>query len=89
MYNDTDFSAKVSSIKTNQDTVTSAMKTLQNPPEEFKDAYNAMITMYNKYVEFTNLITDPSGTYYSYQDNFNTIDSDMANAAKTTKLYLE
>ena len=89
LYNDTDFSAKVSSIKTNQDTVTSAMKTLQNPPEEFKDAYNAMITMYNKYVEFTNLITDPSGTYYSYQDNFNTIDSDMANAAKTTKLYLE
>lgn len=89
LFNDTDFSAKVSNIRSNQDTVAENMKALQNPPDEFEDAYNAILTMYDKYVEFTNLITDPTGTYFSYQDSFNTADSDIANAAKTAKLYLE
>lgn len=89
LYNDSDFSAKVSAIRTNQSTVESDMKALQNPPEEFSDAYNAISSMYNTYVEFTNYVTDPSGTYSSYSTNFSDAATSLSNTAKTLQVYFE
>lgn len=46
LYADSSFSSKISSIEDNQDTVNGLMKKLKNPPDEYKDAYDAVSDLY-------------------------------------------
>lgn len=62
LFSDTSFQSKISSIEDNQETVNSLMKELKNPPEEYKDAYEAIPELYDAYISLTNLATDPSGS---------------------------
>lgn len=48
-------------IEDNQDTVNALMKKLKNPPDEYKDAYDAVSDLYDAYISITNCTTDPSG----------------------------
>ena len=48
-------------IEDNQDTVNALMKKLKNPPDEYKDAYDAVSDLYDAYISLTNCTTDPSG----------------------------
>lgn len=49
-------------IEDNQDTVNALMKKLKNPPDEYKDAYDAVSDLYDAYISLTNCATDPSGS---------------------------
>lgn len=50
LFSDTSFQSKISSIEDNQKTVNSLMKELKNPPEEYKDAYEAISELYDAYI---------------------------------------
>ena len=63
LYADSSFSSKISSIEDNQDTVNALMKKLKNPPDEYKDAYDAVSDLYDAYISLTNCATDPSGQF--------------------------
>ena len=89
LFLDTSFQSKISSIEENQKTVASLMKELKNPPEEYKDAYEAISELYDAYLALTNLATDPSGSLQTFSSNFNDADTETLNCYKAMKLYLD
>ena len=89
LYADSSFSSKVSSIEDNQDTVNALMKKLKNPPDEYKDAYDAVSDLYDAYISFTNCATDPSGSLQTYSSTVNDADTNTLNAYKALELYLD
>ena len=76
-------------IKSNQDAVNALMKKLKNPPDEYKDAYDALTDLYNAYISLTNCATDPSGSLETYSSTFNDADTNTLNAYKAMELYLD
>lgn len=76
-------------IEDNQDTVNALMKKLKNPPDEYKDAYDAVSDLYDAYISLTNCTTDPSGSLQTYSSTFNDADTNTLNAYKTMELYLD
>ena len=89
LYADLSFSSKISSIEDNQDTVNALMKKLKNPPDEYKDAYDAVSDLYDAYISLTNCATDPSGNLQTYSSTFNDADTNTLNAYKAMELYLD
>jgi hypothetical protein len=89
LFVDTSFCSKISSIEDNQETVNELMKELKNPPDEYKDAYDALTELYNAYISLTNCATDPSGSLQTYSSTFNDADTNTANCYNAMKLYLE
>lgn len=89
LFIDTSFQSKIRSIEENQKTVASLMKELKNPPEEYKDAYEAISELYGAYLSLTNLATDPSGSLQTFSSNFNDADTETLNCYKAMKLYLD
>lgn len=88
LFVDSSFSSKIDSIDKNQDTVNSLMKKLKNPPEEYKDAYDALSDFYDAYLALTGCATDPSGSLQTYSSTFNDADTDTLNAYKAMQQYL-
>lgn len=89
LFSDTSFMNKIRSIEDNQETVSLLMKELKNPPEEYKDAYEAIMELYDAYLSLTNLATDPSGSLQTFSTNFNDADTETLNCYKAMKLYLD
>ena len=89
LFSDTSFKSKISSIEDSQKTVSSLMKELKNPPEEYKEAYEAISKLYDAYISLTNLATNPTGSLQSFSTNFNDADSETLNCYNAMKLYLE
>ena len=88
LFVDSSFSSKIDSIDKNQDTVNSLMKKLKNPPEEYKDAYDALSDFYDAYLALTGCATDPSGSLQTYSSTFNDADTDTLNSYKAMQQYL-
>lgn len=89
LFSDTSFSEQINSIEGNQDTVQSLMKEMKNPPEEHEEAYEALSELYDAYINFTNLVTNPSGSLQTFSTNFNDADSETFNCFNAMSLYLE
>lgn len=89
LFADSSFSSQISSIEENQDTVNALMKKLKNPPDEYKDAYDAISEFYDAYISLTNCATDPSGSLQTYSSIFNDADTKTLNAYKAMELYLD
>ena len=62
---------------------------LKNPPDEYKDAYDAVSDLYDAYISLTNCATDPSGSLQTYSSTFNDADTNTLNAYKAMELYLD
>ena len=89
LFADTDFSTKITAIKVNQNTVKASMKNMQNPPEEYKDAYSSLKEFYDAYNDFVNMVTDPSGSLQTYSSNFNDADNEVMKCYNAMEIYLE
>lgn len=89
LFLDTSFQSQISSIEDNQEVVSSLMKELKNPTEEYKEAYEAVSELYDAYVSLTNLVIDPSGSLQTYSTNFNDADTETLNCYNAMKLYLD
>lgn len=89
LFTDSSFSSKISGIEDNQETVNALMKKLKNPPDEYKDAYDAVSDLYDAYISLTNCATDPSGSLQTYSGTFNDADTNTLNAYKAMELYLD
>lgn len=89
LFADSDFSSQISSIEDNQETVNELMKKLKNPPDEYKDAYDAISELYDAYISLTNCATNPSGSLQTYSSSFNDADTNTLNAYNAMKLYLD
>lgn len=89
LFSDSSFKSTINSIKSSQDKVLSIMKDLQNPPEEYQNAYSALQAFYDSYLELTNLVTNPTGSLTTFSSNFNDADTKVSNNYDKMKLYLD
>ncbi|SFG57611.1 zinc ribbon domain-containing protein [Oribacterium sp. WCC10] len=87
LFGDSSFQSKIDNIESNQKSVTSAMKDMKNPPEEWEDAYDDLQTFYDSYLDLTNQVINPTGSLQTFADNFNTADTAVANAYSRMKLH--
>ena len=76
-------------IKDNQNEVQNLMKELINPPEKYKEAYNALKNYYDAYLKLTNCAINPTGNLSSYTSEFNNADTATLNCYNAMKMYLE
>lgn len=84
-----EFEAKTDSIRSSQTRVEAAMKELQNPPADQQNAYAALLSLYDSYIEITNLALDPTGNLSSYTSSFNAADSAFAKYYKAIQIYVD
>ncbi|MCD7708455.1 MAG: zinc ribbon domain-containing protein [Clostridiales bacterium] len=89
LFSDSDFLANIVSLKSDQSDITSMMKDMQNPPEEWSEAYDALMDFYESYVTLSNLVISPSGSLMTYTSNFNDADSAVLDAYQKMKLYID
>lgn len=89
LFSDEEFQDKISSIKSNQDTVKDLMQKLTNPPAEYEEAYDTLKNYYDAYLELTNLAISPTGSLQSYTDDFNEADSNVLKYYSAMDVYIE
>ncbi len=64
------------------------MRELKNPPEKCKEAYETIKDFYNSYLEFTNLVTNPTGNLESYTADYNNLDLEVMSKYKKWNCFL-
>ena len=84
-----DFSSDIETIQNNREEVQKMMKDMQNPPEEYEEAYEALKEFYDAYTKLVNLAVEPSGNLSSYTSSFNEADSETINAYQAVTLFIE
>lgn len=89
LFLDDDFSKSIEDITKNQESVRKIMKDLKNPPEEYKDAYDDLKTLYDWYTKMTELAVNPSGNLSSYTSDYNEADQGFMNAYKTMQMHFD
>ena len=89
LFSDTSFSVKIQDIKTNQVSVKSMMKTLQNPPDEYESAYDSLKELYDAYLDLTNLAINPTGSLQLFSSNFNDANGKMLKCYNAMEIYAE
>lgn len=89
LFSDSSFTSKIDSIKSNQDLVSSLMKKLVNPPEEYKEAYNAIKDLYDVYTDLCNCAVNPTGNLTSYTSTFNEADSSFMKYYDAVGFYID
>lgn len=88
LFSDSDFAEKIDDIKRNQVSVQLRMRDLKNPPDDYKDAYEALSDFYDAYINLTNLAVNPTGSLQTFSSNFNDADTETSNCYSALQLYL-
>ena len=89
LFADEEFLDNLQSIETQASYVENLLPKLQNPPEEFTQAYNALVNSYNAYATLIDLVINPQGSLFSYQREFSDADSEAASALRVAMLYID
>ncbi len=84
-----EFMIKITQIKSYQQSAEKIMRELQNPPEEFKNAYPILLNLYEAFIELTNLAINPQGSLMSYTASCNNASSSFMKYYNMIKLYIE
>ncbi|RRG06120.1 MAG: hypothetical protein DUD35_14640 [Lactobacillus sp.] len=78
LYASDTYQGYVSAINKANDKVDDLMRELSDPPEDCEKAYDTLQDLYPDYQSFTSLATDPSGSYTSYTQDFEDLDSKVS-----------
>lgn len=73
------FQSQKRTLTDNQKTTKELMSQLTDPPTDCEEAYETLKTLYTDYVSFTNMASDPTGSYTSYSEDFSDMDSKLVN----------
>lgn len=89
LFSDPSFVIQINGIKSNQQEVISLMKSMKNPPSEYKDAYIELKTLYDNYLKLTDLIISPEGNLQTFSDTFSYLDTATVNSYRKVTMYIE
>ncbi len=89
LFADEEFISEILEIEENQSEVIALMKKTRNPPKKYKEAYEILKIYYDNYLKLTKAVVNPTGSLQTFSDDFNTYDTDTANAYEKMKLYLD
>lgn len=64
-------------IEDDLENIKSDIKDLNDPPEEFEDAYEALLNLYKSYSSFANLALTPDGSLTTYNETTNSLGSEV------------
>ena len=87
LFSDEAFSSKIDEIAENQETVSTMMKELQNPPEEWENAYNDLQDFYEAYLKLTEMTINPTGNLQTFSASFHEADAETVNCYNRMKIY--
>lgn len=73
---------KNKALKNERDIISKKMKDLQNPPQEYKEAYNAIVEVYKLYEEYIAFTLSPNGSLVSYNQKANELSTDLSTEIK-------
>lgn len=65
------------------------MSTLQSPPAEWENAYNALEDAYDAYLEIVNIVTSPNGSLQTFSSSFNDADTKAATTLEKALGYVK
>lgn len=71
LFADSNIKNEIETIKNNDVTIAESVKSLQNPPSQFKELYNDMLELYGDYQGLVSQATNPSGSLQSYNSDVN------------------
>lgn len=77
LFADSRIKSDVETIKKTDLTIADSVKSLQNPPAKYKDAYNDILELYGVYQGLVSQATNPTGTLISYNSDVNSKISDF------------
>lgn len=80
--------AKIALITSSQSIVDEKMKLLNNPPEEYKTAYEIAFDMFGNYNQYVSLAESPSGSLVSYKQLANDLASQIIKEQKDFEIRL-
>ena len=89
LYIDNDYSKKIESIESNQESVAQSMKDMKNPPDDWKDAYDDLKSLYDAYIKLTNMAVNPTGSLQTFSNDFNSADTAFSTEWGKMKLYFD
>lgn len=89
LYNDNDFNNKISKIQSDQEEILNLMKEMKNPPSKHKEAYKALMKLYDEYNDFSELVIDPTGSLKTFTEDFNNKDESFVDSYDNMKMYIE
>lgn len=84
-FNDTETLKKEVSIASHTSAIDEAMKEMQDPPEDLKNACDAMNDAYKEYKTLSELATNPTGNLTTYTSQFNQADTNVASELSAFK----
>ena len=78
-FSDSDNANNINGLKyTLKPEIDNLMKELINPPNEYKDEYEALLDVYGVFTQSFELTTNPSGSYKTYTAKIDELKSDFA-----------
>ena len=77
-----------SSIDSNKSSVDKLMQECNNPPQEFKSAYDTAIQMYDSYTQLMSEAESPTGSLVNFNSTTDQIESDINKKASEFKIEL-
>ncbi len=89
LFADEDFKKQLDDIESNRELVGSLIKELNNPPEEYENACEVIMELYDAYISLTNLAMSPTGSLQTYSVNFNEADTEFLNSYNAMEMYLD
>lgn len=87
LFDDSVYQNDNSFLETNQEQMRDVMKKLENPPEEYRDAYQNIKECYNDYTMLTNIVLDPTGSYTTFSESYNSARDKAKSSIETVKMY--
>lgn len=86
LFADPDFCVRISNIMENQKMVSSIMQKLENPPEEYGDAYETTVKLYNAYLTLTNMAVNPTGSLNTFIADFGSADAEFIRCCQAMEI---
>lgn len=73
---------KIGDLEKKRDNIKKLMKSLNNPPKKYKEAYDITFETYSLYEKYIELAVSPSGSLVNYNSNANDLSSELVTKIK-------
>lgn len=73
-------------VESAQSTIEENIKSLNTPPEKYKDIYDGVVDYYTTYAMFLDLAISPTGSYLTYTKNINDLSTQLESQYSTLQV---
>ena len=89
LYADEAFAGKISELSNNQLHIINEMKNMVDSPDGFENAFKALESAYNLYINFTNVVIGCDGSLETFSNEFSEADEDFMQKYYAAEIYVK